>query len=290
MTRLSQVLFASLAFAAVPLTAFAQDAEPPGDPTAPPADPTAPAAETAPGWSKSVIERPLTLLKGKLGAAADLYIARFSPPPILGMAQDSVTSEGLQVGAGYGITDKLEVGGSYGFALNEFEIKGTLDVYGAFSLVHSAKLDIGASADLAINLAGEDATETINAGVAVRYKITPKMAVYTGSPIAPGPLGQQLTLGLNDGAAKTFSLPVGFGIQATPELFAHLDTGLLSITLSDVPDGADRVATIIDATPLSVGAIYAVNKNIDAALNFGFPDVQNADTAFLITVGARYYN
>jgi hypothetical protein len=132
MTRLSQILFAATAIAAVPLTAFAEDpiTDPPADPNAggggdgtavPPVEGGGGAAA---GWSRSVIDRPLTVLKGKLGAAADLYIAHISVT-ILGMTSSS-TSEGLAVGAGYGISDKLEVGGSYAFALNEFEIKGTL--------------------------------------------------------------------------------------------------------------------------------------------------------------------
>jgi hypothetical protein len=301
MTRLSQILFAATAIAAVPLTAFAQDppADPPagGDGTA--VVPVEGGAMTTPGWPKSQIDRPLTVLKGKLDALADIYILH-SSVTVLGMTS-SATAEGLAVGAGYGITDKLEVGGSYAFALHDFEIKGLLTVYGAFALMHTDKLDIGASADLAINLAPDDATETIHAGLAVRYKVAPKFAVFTGTPskiggvtdlgLRPaGPLGQHLTLGLNDGAAKTFSLPVGFGMQATPELFAYLNTNLLSITLSDVPDGADRVTSIADFTPLTLGALYAVNKNIDAAVSFGFLDLQNAGDAYLITVGARYFN
>lgn len=303
MTRLSQVLFASIALAAAPLTAFAQDAEPPADPAAtPPPDgtavpPTTDGAVTS-AWSRSIIDRPLTVMKGKLGAFADLYVAHVSIT-ILGMTA-SDTSEGLAVGASYGISDKLSVGGSYAFALNEFEIKGNLTAFGAFQIMHSDKLDIGASADLELDLnaADPDSTSggttvgaTIHAGLGVRYKIIPKLAVFTGSPWAPGVLGQHLSLGLtpegND--QKSFSLPVGVGIQATPELFAYLNTNLFSILLSD-PGMGDRVSTIGDITPLTLGAFYSVNKNIDAALTFSFIDLRNAGDAYLFTVGARYYN
>lgn len=306
MARLSHVLFAAAAIAAAPLSAYADDpvtGDAPADPTTGGGDGAAvapPTGETAPGWSRSQIDRPLTVQKGKIGAFADLYIAHLSIT-ILGMTT-SATSEGLGVGAGYGLTDKIEVGGSYAFALHDFEIKGPLTLYGAFAFLHSDKLDVGASADLTVDLSPDDATETIHAGLAARYKITPKMAVFTGQPnkiggttalgslAAPGPLGQHLTLGLNDGAAKTFSLPVGFGFQATPELFAYLNTNLFNLTLSDVPDGASRFNSIADATPLSVGALFSVNKNIDAAVNLGFLDVQHAGDFYLITVGARYYN
>ncbi len=301
MTRLSQILFAATAMAAVPLTAFADDpvADPNagggGDGTA--VAPVEAGASMTPGWSKSVIDRPLTVLKGKLGAMADLYIAHVSVT-ILGMTASS-TSEGLAVGAGYGISDKLEVGGVYAFALNKFEIKGTLTAYGAFALMHSDKLDIGASGDIALNFnhakAGSTTNETdvggtLHAGLGVRYKVAPKFAVFTGTPWAPGPLGQHLTIGLNSGAAKTLSLPVGFGVQATPELFAYLNTTLFTLLLSDPGTGGKRFNSIADATPLTLGGFFAVNKNIDAALSFSFLDLQNAGDAYVITIGARYFN
>lgn len=306
MTRLSKILFAATALVAVPLTALAQDAEPPVDPNAVPPDGSAvPPDNGGPGemgsaWSRSVIARPLTLNKGKLGAQADLLIVHVAGITVGTVTSDSSTSELLAVGAGYGISDKLTVGGVYAFALNEFEIKGTLTAYGAFSLMHSDKLDIGASADIALNFANQtfntageaetSTTATIHAGAAVRYKITPKMAVFTGMPWTPGPLGQHLTIGLSDGNdAKTFSLPVGFGLQATPELFAYLNTTLFQLLLSD-PGMGDRFSSIADETPLTLGAFYSVNKNIDAAVSFGFPDLQNAGDAYLITVGARYFN
>jgi hypothetical protein len=299
MIRLSQILFAATALAAVPLTAFAEDAatDPPADPNAGGGgDGTAVApvegggAAMTSAWSRSVIDRPLTVLKGKLGAAADLAIVRFPGITVGTVTSDASTGEALRVGAGYGISDKLEVGGSYAFALHPFEIKGTLTLFGAFALMHSAKLDLGASADLAINLAGSSTTEAIHAGLAVRYKVAPKFAVFTGMPWAPGPLGQHLTIGLNSGAAKSFALPVGFGMQATPELFAYVNTQLFSLLLSDPGTGGKRFNSIADATPLTLGAFYSVNKNIDAAVSFGFSDVQHAGDTYAITVGARYFN
>lgn len=317
MTRLSKVLFAATALVAVPLTALAQDAEPPGDPTAvPPEGAGVPPANGGGAgdaeWSRSVINRPITLRKGKLGASADLAILHVAGITVGTVTSDSVTSEALVVGAGYGISDKLEVGGSYGFSLNEFEIKGVLTAYGSFSLLHNDKLDIGASADIALdfnnttfNTAGESESNTtlrIHAGALVNYKITPKMAVFTGNPgrimnvlgkepSGAGPLGQHLSLGLSDGDdVKTFSLPVGFAFQATPELYAFLQTNLFDLTLSDVGDNGDRFSSIADYTPLALGALYSVNKNIDAGASVGFYDLQNPGDILTITVGARYYN
>ena len=298
MSRLSKLLFAATALVAAPISAYADGDAPPdggggGDTsggagggaavTTPPAGDTG----TAMGaWSKSVIDRPLTVMKGKLGAEADLLIAHVSIT-ILGMTA-SDTSEGLGVGAEYGVSDKIAVGGSYSFALNSFEIKGPLTVYAALQLMHSEKLDVGASADFEIDLNNTDAKE-IHAGLAVRYKVTPKVAVFTGNPWAPGPLGQHLTIGLASGAAKTFAIPVGVGLQATPELFAYVNTNIATILLSD-PGMGNRVTSIADATPLAIGAWFNVNKNIDVGGSFSFPDVQHAGDFYFIGLGARYFN
>jgi len=301
MTRLSKLLFAATALVAAPIHAYA-DGDPPADGTGGGGDGTGGGAgagggaamtppaggenEAMAAWSKSVIDRPLTVLKGKLGAEADLLIAHVSIT-ILGMTA-SATSEGLGVGAAYGVSDKLEVGGSYAFALHEFEIKGPLTLFGAFSLMHSAKLDVGASADIVIRL-GDTTTETIEAGLGVRYKVTPKVALFTGSPWAPGPLGQHLKIGLQSGAAKTFDIPVGVGLQATPELFAYVETNVATILLSD-PGMGKRVTSIADFTPLTIGAWFNVNKNIDVGGSFNFLDVQHAGDFYTIALGARYFN
>src|ERR1043165_2741310 len=194
----------------------------------------------------------------------------------MGMSSSS-TGEAIALGATYGVTDKIEAGAYYSFSLHPFEIKGELTPFAAMSLMHDAKLDVSAGANLAIDLNGQTFNATtmmaessvffgIDAGLAVRYKITPKAMVFTGNPFQLGPAGQHLHLGLSGDESKSFSIPVGGGFQATPELFAYLQTNLATILLSD-PGMGDRVGTIIDATPITLGGFYAVNKNIDAALN-----------------------
>src|SRR5690606_16705050 len=99
---------------------------------------------------------------------------------------------GMGLIGGYGLNDKLSIGGSYGFSIDEFEIKGPLSLYGAYSLVDDGKLTLGASANVVLDFAGDSTDIALNAGVAARYKITPQFAVFSGSPYAVGPLGQQL--------------------------------------------------------------------------------------------------
>jgi hypothetical protein len=226
----------------------------------------------------------VTLPTGKIAAGADLGIARVS---ILGA---SATATGLGIAGGYGINEKLSVGGSYSFSIDDFEIKGPLSLYGAYSLIDDGAFTLGASANLVLDFNGMGGSTdvAINAGVAARYKIVPQLPVYSGNPYALGPLGQQLRIGLSDGAAKTFSIPVGLSYQALPELFAFAETTLATILLSDPGDG-DRVSFIGDQIPLSVGAYYSVTPNIDAVVAFSTLDLPSLGDMFAVTIGARYF-
>ena len=76
--------------------------------------------------------RPLTLNAGMLRLQGDLGILRISfTEPITGTTSSS-TGVGLTIGAGYGVSDQIEVGGSYGLSLKDFEAKGPLTLYGAY--------------------------------------------------------------------------------------------------------------------------------------------------------------
>lgn len=305
MSGLSKVLIAAAVTFAVPVsTAFAQDDAPvvegeagveagasvdaSGAATEPPVEGTATVSVGGPGVPfAEVINRPYTLGKGRLGVSADILIAHLSVS-ILGMSASS-TSEFLGLGAGYGISDKLELGLTYAFALNEFEIKGPLDIYGKFSLSDSGALAVAASADLELNFANDTSLE-VHAGLAVRYKVAPKFAIFTGNPYTLGVAGQHLSLNFEDGGAKTFSIPVGVEIQATPQLFAFAGTNIATILLSD-PGPGDRAAFIGSdglGIPLTVGGFFNVNKSIDVGASFQ-TDLKNAGDFYVLTLGGRYY-
>jgi hypothetical protein len=297
------------------------DATGTGDATAPAPDPnagtTTPTVEqTAPApagaWSPQIIDRPLTLNKGKIAAYGDFQVIRLSFT-FAGMTSTS-TAEGLSVGAGYGVSDKLTVGANYAFGLHDFEAKGPLTLYGAFDIMHNDKLAVGASADLVVNFNGESGvdamgnttsstTETIQAGLGVRYKVAPKLAVFTGGtsfgggglfafgspfgPLAGSPLGQHLGIGLQSGAPVTFDIPVGVGLQATPQIYAAASTDIALIGISN----ADTAVIFSDFIPLNVGAFYNANKNLDIGASLNLPDLKNAQFDLMFFgLSARYYN
>jgi len=273
------------------------------DPAAPPPDPNATPAVVAPaggmmGWTDAVINRPLTMPKGKVGIYGDLDVLRISTSVTVGgmTTTASATAEGLHAGFGYGIDDKLEIGAEYRFSLHDFEIKGPLTLYGAYSLYHQGKLTIGGSADLVVDLNGQGvdsmgmATSSTNlaleAGLGIRFMLTDKIAVYTGSPIAPGPLGQHLHIGLNNSGPVSIDIPVGLALQATPQLYAYVSTNIAHIKLAN-----DSNAIIFaDVIPLDIGALFAASHNLDVGLFLNLPDLKNAQFDVLVFgLQARYY-
>jgi hypothetical protein len=272
------------------------------DPAAPPPDPNA-AAPAAPaaggsmmGWTDAVINRPLTMPKGKVGIYGDLDVARISVT-VAGMTA-SATSEGLHAGFGYGVDDKLEIGAEYALSLHDFEAKGPLTLYGAYSLYHEGKLTIGASADLVVDFNGAGAIDPVTmqatsstnlaleAGLGVRYMLTDKIAAFTGSPIAPGPLGQHLHIGLNNSGPISIDLPVGVALQATPQLYAYIETNIAHIKLAN----SSNAIIFADDIPLTIGALFAASHNLDVGAFLNLPDLENSQFDVLVFgLQARYY-
>jgi len=286
MTRLTQLLIATAALTAAPLqTAFAEDASGTADPNGVPPE----AAEVTPTTTEgvavsSIIDRPLVLRREGLAAQLDLSIAHLSIT-IAGMTS-SGTSEGMLLGAGYGVTNEITAGATYAFTLNEFEVKGPLTVYGAYKLTDNGTLAVAAGADLGVNFASDNSL-AIHAGLAVRYKFTPTIAIYTGNPYTPGPSGQHLSISLEENGPKTFSLPVGVAFQGTPQLYAFMQTTLATILLSET-NGGDRASFIGDSIPLTIGGFFNINNNLDAGASFA-TDLRGVADLYIVTLGARYF-
>jgi hypothetical protein len=232
-----------------------------------------------------LISAPLTLGKGWLGITGDLEVLRITIPPIPpATTGTSDTAEGLGVGVGYGISDKLEVGGTYFIQLNpNGSAKGPLDIYAGFTLLHKDKLDVAAGADFDINLAATD-NKAINAGLAVRYAVAPKIAIFTGNPVAPGPVGQHLSIGLGTNGPITFSIPVGVALQAAPKAYVWLDTTLARIKISN----SANAFIFSDFIPVDVGLLYRAMPGLDVGAHFA-DDLKAAGDAYEFGVLARFY-
>ncbi|HSK04159.1 MAG TPA: hypothetical protein VK932_23055 [Kofleriaceae bacterium] len=280
-----------LALVAPPGTAFAQDGETEeaaeGEPEAEgtPEDAGREPADDAPAaggrWPRAVIARPLTLPKGLAQLGADLG------------ANNDFSALGMNLVAGYGISDDLEATLFYGFALKDFEIKGNLDVDVGYKLLRGAaggKLEVIGRARLGYSVVGED-LNPLRLGAHVQYNVTDKIALITP--------GQQLVIGLAEseggGTPMFLQLPVAVGFQATPELYLQLDTTLAQIEISD----SGNAFFGADTTPIAVTAVYNAMPALDVIASIGLdltppdtvapaPEIGVGDTLTFL-VGARYY-
>jgi hypothetical protein len=302
MTRLSKLLVAAAVTVAIPAQTVLADshmeadpdavpvddpnADPTADPTADPnampadpmADPNAAPAVTG-AYPKERVLRPPTLPKGMLQATGSLDIARLSVT-ILGMTS-SATNVGLRAGAGYGVSDKLEVGGSYGVRLYDgFEAKGPLRLYGMFGVADDAKMKIAAGGSFTYDLLGE--TANIGLGAYFQYAINEKLIVYTpGDQLSITAVSPDVA-GMSSPKPITLGLPVAAGYQATPELFAFLWLNPINISISDSSN------TFFDPLGVALGALYAASEKMDIFASLTFPSIADAGDIMAISAGANF--
>lgn len=254
---------------------------------------TAPAAPEVGGGAAmggdQLISTSLTPAKSGLGVFGELEILRVSIPAIPPLTDSqSFTAEALAIGAGYGVNDKLEIGGSYALPLHDDSGvfpnsgEGPLDIFGAYSLM-AGKLSVAASADFTIDVGNTD-NKGINAGVAVRYAVAPNIAVFSGNPLPYGPAGQQLSISLADMGPITFNIPAGVAFQATPKAFLWADTEIADLSISN----SSNAFIFSDFIPLEVAALFRATPEIDVGVNFR-DDLKNAGDAYIFGVMARYY-
>lgn len=227
-------------------------------------------------WSQKIIDRPLNLLKGMIRAQGDLGILKVAGvaavPPAPAVA--GTTNVALAIGAGYGVSDKLEAGISYAIQLKDFEAKGPLALYGLFNLKHSEKMRISAGASFGYNFLAEKIG--ISAGLAFQYHLNDKMFAY----MPPS----HFSLGL-DPTAFGINLPVGFGFQANEKIFAFVETNLFDLNIE--PSGSAFI--FADRTPLRVGAFFSPSNKMDVGASFFMPNVPDVADVFVFLVSARMY-
>ena len=201
----------------------------------------------------------------------------------------SATAEFLQLGGGFGVTDKITAGFTYAFDVHDDSgtfpnsVKGPLDLYGSFNVMHKDKLSVTAGADFAIDTGNTD-SKSISAGLSAKYMLSPTLAVYTGNPIPLGPAGQHLHIDLGTNGPITFSVPVGVALQPSPKLFAFVDTTLADFSISN----SNNAFIFSDFIPVDVGALFRAAKDIDVGVTFQ-DDLKNAGDFYIIGLTARLY-
>jgi hypothetical protein len=282
----------------------------PADPAAPDAPPvpdgtnTGSATTTTDGdWPLAINDRPLTLATGKFEIHGGIPFATSSTTNAMGMSTSS-TSELLAVGATYGVAPKIEVGADYALRINpDASAKGFLDFHAGYMALHSGKLDISLLAGVSLLFQdGVDATgmattntfASLQLGAAVRYQVAPKISIFTGNPGTPNglpgflsfvfpPVAYQLSIGINNSGPAYLALPVGVGLQATPNIYAFLATNIATIKLAN----SSNSVIFSDAIPIAVGGFYSMPK-LDVGVQFS-DDLKNAGDLFILQLVARYY-
>lgn len=284
------------------------------------ADDSVPGAPAVAAGPTRMIDRPFSLREGGMAAYGSIDIVHAAA----GMIEASQYQ--MRVAGAYGISKDLSVGAEYGFPFagdgtDETTGKGPFHLYGLYSLTQDDSLTVAVVAAFQANLAGAfDAmsgdpvtTKALSAGFDVRYKVTPDIAVFSGSPFGPAVPGtlaslqiaglpsrgtqQHFSMSLEDKGPVLFDVPIGVGFQATPELFAYVDTILASIAISESPyrelSGQTKTTVFFGGDdlkyPLHLGAYYAMDKNID----IGGALLTNLDAAgdlYVVSLAARWTN
>ena len=204
---------------------------------------------------QEIIMRPMTTPASQITVGGSLGIL-IAPDPI-------GTAMGLALGGSYGVSEKIEVGASYGFSLKEFEAKGNLGV--------AANLTAGYS------IVGE-AINPLGLGARVRFRLNDKLAIQ--SP------GSQLQIAL-DGDPKpiTLGLPVGVAYQASPQIHAFVNTELANLSISN----SSTIIFGADYVPVTVGAFFSPSNTMDFGASIGWFDLVDASDFINISLVGRLH-
>ncbi|HEV7557644.1 MAG TPA: hypothetical protein VGO00_19400 [Kofleriaceae bacterium] len=286
-------------------------------------------------WSDSVIDRPLTLPAGQMAIYGDLDVFKFDSGGLTATSElvhggfGYGVTDLLTLGVDYAFnlhsSSSFMIGGTSSSSSDTFpgNGRGPLIPYASIRIAHGP-LSVAASAGLVVDLAGDEsidsmgnttfsATYSIVAGAVVKYNVAPNVSIYTGaplggngigfagSPFGPGPLGNQIEIPLSsdpagDSRPSTLTLPLGVGIQASPQFFAFLQTTLLGAYIANAPMGADNPIFIGSDSdkgglgiPLIAGAFFSATHELELGLTLSFPDLQHAGDFYLFGLAARFY-
>lgn len=238
---------------------------------------------TKESYPMEVIYRPLTLTKGMIEARGALSVASltlcFQIDPMMPPACASDTFIGLGVGAGYGITDKLEAGISTGFRIDPDAGWGeNLGLYAAFSVIDQDKLDLAVSAGTELSFVeGGDTFSGVSISANTRFLINDKIFIRGGAGL--------IDLTINPESGARLNLMAGGGFQVNPNLAVMLDLGLASIKLFGdfEPD-----STFFDPLGVNLTGLYAINNKLDAFVMVMLPSVADAGDFWILNAGANF--
>lgn len=242
-------------------------------------------------WPQAVADRPTTLNQGMIEFRGDVAVFGFSSS---GSSSDTFSLAGI--GASVGISDAIEIGGDYAFQVSpDVDAAGVLAGHLQLRLAHGGPL----SASLGISTLYSHSADGIvlAGGLNVRYRFSPQVSLYTmtsGVPLCGGclkvlgPVTGQFLIGIPSHGGDTevvLNLPVGLGIQASPEVYLYAETSLATIQLAP---SSDSIASGGDYLGINAGAWFAANKQLDLGISFA-DDLKHASDLYLVELAAKIH-
>ena len=220
------------------------------------------------GWPIEIIQRPPTLPAGMLRLQLDASLRFVERGGAMMMESETETDIGLAIGAGYGISNELEIGAAYGFIADEGDLEGQLSLYAEYTFL-SGTLDVAGTGGLVYDLGSENGALLL--GAEAQFELGDRFAIYTP--------GYQLAIGVfNDGDTPiSLALPVGIRLQLSPQIFGFAQTTVATIGIKDSGD-----SSLLDEVSLLVGAFYSVSNKLDLGAALSIPE--SDDIGFLFTL------
>lgn len=204
------------------------------------------------------------------------------------VAPDIDTLMLIGFGGGYGMSDRLELGGNVAFvAIPSNSIAPLFAGYARMQLAHTEA--VSASLGTQLTFSPDLDGVVLSLGVSARYRFTRQLSLFTESGICGscadflGPVTGQVIIALASGSAAFAVLPVGVGFQATPDAYLYASLPLAAFNITD----GEAALIVRDAVILSGGGWLTVRPKIDLGIQLT-GDIKQLSDALLIGFSARF--
>ena len=200
------------------------------------------------------------------------------------------------VGGAFGLTDDVQLGADYAFEVSpDTDAAGVLAAHGLFRIAHGGQTSAAVGGGVLYSHAVDGIA--FAGGLQLRIRLNQQFSIFTNTSGIPlcgsclqllGPVtGQLFVAHPNDGGDNlvVLNLPVGLGIQATPELYLFGETVIATVLLSPK---TDSVKEFSDYIGLHAGAWLSASKQLDVGAGLGI-DLKNTSDDYLFELRARLF-
>jgi hypothetical protein len=218
---------------------------------------------------QSIIDRPRTLPAGELELDGSYSYANIDRSSVLGL------------GAGYGVTSDLDVHVAYGVAVApDTSSSEPLTIDLGYTFLRAGALT--AAAHVAGGFVVHGHATPLELGANVNYRLADSVAIFTGA----GAGGNQLSIALSgDPKPIELAIPVGVGVQLSPQLYVDAQTLIATFGLHD----ASTTYIGTDYKFLDARAFVSLSRALDLFAEFSTYDVTSPGDLYAIHAGVRAF-